>query len=265
MFARARSVKVMAWSLLAAAVALGIADFAQAAPAGPCQEMTVSNVPYVVCTFDLHTSALKLHWKNPQGEPYGTVGALARAAGRSGSAVSMAINAGMYHADGTPVGLYVENGQQLVKANTAGGPGNFHMKPNGVFYFTDLEAGVMETGKFLKTKPGADYATQSGPMLVIDGKLHPRFSAHGPSLKIRNGVGVRDNGQTVVFAISNDGVSFGDFARLFRDTLKCSNALFLDGSISSVWAPSAGRSDELWPAGPIVSARPRAKAAATSK
>ena len=241
------------------------AGSAKAAPAGPCQELTVSNVPYVVCTFDLRTSALKLHWKSPGGEPYGTVGALARAAGRSGGPVSMAINAGMYHADGTPVGLYIENGQQLVKANTAGGPGNFHMKPNGMFYFSDLEAGVMETGKFLKVKPKADFATQSGPMLVIEGKLHPRFSAHGPSLKIRNGVGVRDNGQTVVFAISNDGVSFGDFARLFRDTLKCPNALFLDGSISSVWAPSAGRADELWPAGPIVSAKPKAEAAGKPK
>ena len=91
-----------------------------------------------------------------------------------------------------------------------------------------------------------------------DGKLHPRFSAHGPSLKVRNGVGVRD-GQTVVFAISNEAVSFGDFGRLYRDTLKCSNALFLDGSISSLYAPSAGRSDELWPAGPIVSVRAKGK------
>ena len=93
-------------------------------------------------------------------------------------------------------------------------------------------------------------------MLVIEGKLHPRFSANGPSLKIRNGVGIRD-AQTVVFAISNEGVSFGDFGRLFRDQLGCANALFLDGSISSLYAPSIGRSDQLWPVGPIVSARPR--------
>ena len=170
----------------------------------------------------------------------------------------MAVNAGMYHADSSPVGLYVEGGQQLKKANTAGGPGNFHMKPNGIFYFTSEEAGVMETGKYLKAKPAADFATQSGPMLVIDGKLHPRFSADGPSLKIRNGVGVRD-AQTIVFAISNEAVSFGDFGRLFRDALTCPNALFLDGSISSLWAPSVDRSDEFWPAGPILSAKARKK------
>jgi uncharacterized protein YigE (DUF2233 family) len=116
---------------------------------------------------------------------------------------------------------------------------------------------VMETSRFVKAKPKADYATQSGPMLVIDGKLHPKFSANGPSLKVRNGVGVRDGGQTVVFVISDEGVSFGDFARLFRDQLKCPNALFLDGSISSLWAPSINRADEFWPAGPIVVAKPR--------
>ncbi len=230
----------------------------QAADSAPCRDAMVEGTSYVICTFDLRTTTLKLHWKAPSGEPYGTVGTLARAEGRAGGPVAMAVNAGMYHSDLRPVGLYIEGGQQLKAANTAGGPGNFHLTPNGVFYFTADNAGVMETGKFLKTRPKADYATQSGPMLVIDGRLHPRFSANGPSLKIRNGVGVRD-GQTVVFAISNDAVSFGDFGRLFRDTLKCPNALFLDGSISSLWAPSVGRSDEFWPAGPILSAKVRLK------
>ena len=213
---------------------------------------------YTVCTFDLASTAVRLNWKDKDGQPYGTVGAFADASKRSGPPLLFAMNAGMYHADGTPVGLYIEGGEQLVKANTAAGPGNFHLKPNGVFYVAGNEAGVMETGRFLKAHPKAEFATQSGPMLVIEGKLHPKFSANGPSLKIRNGVGVRD-AHTVVFAISNEGVSFGDFGRLYRDTLKCPNALFLDGSISSLYAPSAGRSDELWPAGPIVSVRAKGK------
>lgn len=234
------------------------AGAAKAAEPSPCRETTFEAKSFVVCSFDLRTTTLRLHWKDAGGAPYGNVGTLARAMNRSGGPVLMAINAGMYHADYSPVGLYVEGGQQLKKANTAGGPGNFHLKPNGIFYFTADEAGVMETSKFLKAKPKADFATQSGPMLVIDGKLHPRFSADGPSLKIRNGVGVRD-AQTVIFAISNEAVSFGDFGRLFRDALKCPNALFLDGSISSIWAPSINRSDEFWPAGPILSAKQRKK------
>jgi uncharacterized protein YigE (DUF2233 family) len=245
------------WRKLGMAVGLACASWpVMAAETAPCREAVVEGTSYVICTFDLRTTTLRLHWRAPSGEAYGTVGTLARALGRVGGPVVMATNAGMYHPDLRPVGLYIEGGQQLIGANTAGGPGNFHMKPNGVFYFTADEAGVMETSKFLKSKPKADYATQSGPMLVIDGRLHPRFSANGPSQKIRNGVGVRD-GQTVIFAISNEAVSFGDFARLFRDTLKCPNALFLDGSISSLWAPSVNRADEFWPAGPILSVKAR--------
>lgn len=238
----------------------GLAAFcaapASAAETAPCREVVFEGHAFSVCTFDLKTTTLRLHWKDAGGAAYGTVGTLARSLSASGGPVLMAVNAGMYHADGAPVGLYIEGGKPFVKANTASGPGNFHMKPNGVFYWTGDEAGVMETGRFLKTKPKADYATQSGPMLVIDGRLHPRFSANGPSLKIRNGVGVRD-GHAVTFAISNEPVSFGDFGRLFRDELHCPNALFLDGSISSLWAPSLKRADEFWPAGPIVSAKAR--------
>jgi uncharacterized protein YigE (DUF2233 family) len=234
-----------------------IATGAAAAPGQPCQQMTVKDTSYSVCTFDMKTTALSLNWKGADGAAYGTVGAAARALGRTGGPVTFAMNAGMYHADNSPVGLYIEGGKELKKANLAGGFGNFHMKPNGVFYFTAEEAGVMETSRFVKARPKTDYATQSGPMLVIEGKLHPKFSANGPSLKVRNGVGVRDGGQTVVFVISDEGVSFGDFGRLFRDHLKCPNALFLDGSISSLWAPSINRADEFWPAGPIVVAKPR--------
>jgi uncharacterized protein YigE (DUF2233 family) len=90
-------------------------------------------------------------------------------------------------------------------------------------------------------------------MLVIDGKIHPKISDEGASRKRRNGVGVRDS-HTVVFAISDGPVSFGAFARLFRDALGCRNALFLDGSISSLYAPNLGRADAIFPMGPIIGA-----------
>jgi uncharacterized protein YigE (DUF2233 family) len=140
------------------------------------------------------------------------------------------------------VGLYVEQGRELVRANTKPGYGNFHMKPNGVFYISgDGAAAVAETRAFLKQRPRAALATQSGPMLVIDGRLHPRFDRASTSLKARNGVGVRADGK-VMFAISQGEVSFDAFARLFRDGLNCPNALFLDGgSASSLYAPSLSR------------------------
>jgi uncharacterized protein YigE (DUF2233 family) len=124
-----------------------------------------------------------------------------------------------------PVGLYVEQGRELVHVNTLSGYGNFHMKPNGIFFVSGDKAAVAETGAFLKQQPRTDLATQSGPMLVMNGRVHPRFDRRSTSLKARNGVGVRPDGK-VLFAISQGEVSFDALARLFRDALKCPNALF---------------------------------------
>ena len=71
-------------------------------------------------------------------------------------------------------------------------------------------------------------------MLVIDGKLHPRFLEESNSRKIRNGVGVSADGEWLHFGISEGFVTFHEFGRLFRDQLDCHNALFLDGSISAI-------------------------------
>jgi uncharacterized protein YigE (DUF2233 family) len=88
-------------------------------------------------------------------------------------------------------------------------------------------------------------------MLVVDGQVHPRILPTGTSEKIRNGVGVQDSGD-IAFAIADEPVTFDAFARLFRDALACRNALFLDGSVSSLYAPELNRDDELQPIGPIV-------------
>src|SRR5436305_14088083 len=98
------------------------------------------------------------------------------------------------------------------------------MKPNGIFFVAGETAGVLETGAYLKRQLQPDIATQSGPMLVINGRLHPRFVRANISLKPRSGVGVR-NAHTVVFAISDGEVSFQAFGRLFLDELKCNDAL----------------------------------------
>ena len=163
------------------------------------------------------------------------------------------MNGGMYGDDRMPVGLYIEDGRMMKAANTASGRGNFHLKPNGVFYAAGESAGVLETGRYLAARPRAEIATQSGPMLVIDGRIHPAFSEDSTSRKLRNGVGVRQ-GQVVLFAISDAPVTFIEFAHLFKDGLGCRDALFLDGSVSSLYAPSLGRSDGLAPLGPIIGA-----------
>lgn len=212
---------------------------------------------YTVCRFDLRQDSLRLYNLDSTGTPYGSFGALEDALRGKGLDLVFAMNAGMYGEDLKPIGLYVEDGKRLKKANRRDGPGNFHMKPNGIFFINGKTGGVMETEAFLKSGISPRYASQSGPMLVIDGEIHPKFSADGTSFQRRNGVGSPD-AHTLVFAISENGVNFHSFARLFRDHLNCPNALFLDGSISSLHAADLSRSDGFFELGPIVAlAKPR--------
>jgi uncharacterized protein YigE (DUF2233 family) len=144
--------------------------------------------PYTICEVDLRKQMLRLYWKKPDGTPYAHLSALPRTLEGEAGALLFATNAGMFDPALKPVGLYVEQGRELVHVNTKSGYGNFHMKPNGVFYVSVDRAAVAETRAFLKQRPQADLATQSGPMLVINGRLHPRFDRHSTSLKMRNGV-----------------------------------------------------------------------------
>lgn len=223
---------------------------AQAAPVD-CRSVDHQGHDYTACTIDLASADLRLFWQSPEGRPYGSFRAVEADLAGQGRQLAFAMNAGMFDDDQRPIGLYIEDGERLVGANTRSGYGNFHLKPNGVFYWSGESAGVMETGRFLERRPAARFATQSGPMLVIDGRIHPRFVADSNSRKIRNGVGVRD-GHTVVFAISEAPVTFYEFATLFRDTLGCDNALFLDGSLSALYAPGFGRTGLGSWYGPIV-------------
>ncbi|WP_373506115.1 phosphodiester glycosidase family protein [Aestuariivirga sp.] len=220
------------------------------ARAGCAQESFEGN-SYAVCRFDLRQDRLQLFSLDANGQPYGSFSALADALEDRGQLLAFAMNAGMYDDGLKPIGLYVERGKQAKKINRRDGPGNFHLKPNGVFYIKGDKGGVMETEAFLKSGIRPDHASQSGPMLVIDGAIHPKFSEDGQSRQRRNGVGSPD-GHTLVFVISESWVNFHSFARLFRNRLGCKNALFLDGSISSIYAPELGRRDGFFPLGPIV-------------
>jgi uncharacterized protein YigE (DUF2233 family) len=218
----------------------------------PCAATRFEGASYTVCTFDVRRDDIRIHWKGPDGKPYASFDRLADALAAQGRRLLFAMNGGMFETDLSPVGLLVENGKQKHRPDTREGDSNFHMKPNGVFYVADGVAGIAETGRFLSSGPLARYATQSGPMLVIDGRVHPKIHATGTSAKIRNGVGVR-NGAEVVFAISNEPVTFYAFAELFREGLNCPNALFLDGTVSSLYAPDLNRDDSLSTLGPIIS------------
>jgi uncharacterized protein YigE (DUF2233 family) len=233
-------------------VLFGLACVCAAPAVAACVPENFDGAKFTVCAFDPRHEEIRLFWKGADGRPYGSFAALADALRGKGQRLTFAMNAGMFKEDQSPVGLYVEKGQKLHDADTrGGGASNFHLKPNGVFWIGDGAAGVTETSRYLAAPSAALYATQSGPMLIVDGKIHPRILPSGTSEKIRNGVGI-DGAGAVVFAIADEPVTFDAFARLFRDALGCQNALFLDGSVSSLYAPELKRDDEVEPIGPIV-------------
>lgn len=148
--------------------------------------------------------------------------------------VLAATNAGMYHEDRRPVGLHIERGRLYAPRVTGPSQGNFGMLPNAIFYVGPSGAGVVNTTAWEGVVEQTLIATQSGPALVLDGVLHPRFSSTSPSMRLRSGVGVRDP-QSVIWVISDDLVRFHELATLFRDVLHCPNALYLDGTVSQMW------------------------------
>lgn len=226
--------------------------------AAACHNQNFKGSTYTVCEFDARKDKIALFNLDGSGQPYGGFSPLRQDLAAKGNTLMFAMNGGMFGTDLRPIGLYVENGKMMHKASRAGGSGNFHLKPNGVFWVAGEKAGVTETEAYLKSGLKPDFATQSGPMLVVGGAIHPKLSPTGTSVKIRNGVGVVDD-HTVEFVISDNLVTFHDFASLFLDILKCRNALFLDGSVSSLYAPELGRSDFLARLGPMVGVTAPAK------
>jgi uncharacterized protein YigE (DUF2233 family) len=224
----------------------------------PCRDLSFEAVAYVVCEIDLRTGDVTVFHAGGDGKAFGSLQAFDTAMSGRGVPVLLAMNAGMYHQDLSPVGLLVEDGRELAPLNLADGDGNFFLKPNGVFLIgKDGTAAVMEINAYTAAKPAVRFATQSGPMLVIGGRLHPRFEENGTSRYIRNGVGVRD-ADTVVLAISRSQVSLGSFARLFRDALDCPDALFFDGAISALSDGNRMIVGGTYPAGPIIAVSAKA-------
>jgi uncharacterized protein YigE (DUF2233 family) len=220
--------------------------------AAMCRDITHESLTHTICEVAAG-SDLRLFLNGADGAPLASFGRIDAQLAAEGRKLGFAMNAGMYHADRRPVGLYVENGVELAPLVTAAGPGNFGLRPNGVFCIRpDGRFAVVESRAFRDAGIPCRHATQSGPMLVIDGALHPRFLPASDSRYVRNGVGVSADGTRAVFAMSRAKVNFHEFALLFRDALGLPQALYFDGNISRLHAPDLGRSDFGFPMGPVV-------------
>ncbi|MEO0896737.1 MAG: phosphodiester glycosidase family protein [Bacteroidota bacterium] len=204
-------------------------------------------------TINLSQSNLKLYWTDESGLPFRNLGKLKDWLEERGKRMVFGINAGMYLTDNSPQGLFIDDSieRRPIDLGDSEGFENFYLKPNGVFYLDDSGANIMESESFASEKPSAHLATQSGPMLLINGKIHPKFREGSSNLNIRNGVGIINN-ETVVFIISRQAVNFYDFAMVFKEKFSCKNALYLDGAISKMYLPELDRKDLSGNLGPLL-------------
>ncbi|MDH6591016.1 uncharacterized protein YigE (DUF2233 family) [Variovorax sp. TBS-050B] len=231
--------------LLALSCAVGLA----VAAAGVA---TAADPRYTVVEIDPRTDRLELFLRDRTGAPFHRFDRLEAWLAGQGRQLVFAVNAGMYHADFSPVGLLVQEGRELAPLNLDAGAGNFFLQPNGVFAVTEAGARVVESSEYpaLAQRERVRLATQSGPLLLRRGVVHPRFIPGSDSRKIRNGVGIA--GDKALFVISEEPVSFHEFALHFRDVLHCRDALYLDGTVSALHSRALGRSDFRRELGPIL-------------
>ncbi|SNR63465.1 phosphodiester glycosidase family protein [Hymenobacter mucosus] len=212
---------------------LGVLGMAQ------CGKSSSSSAPaadhYISYQVNPRQLTVRLYWQDERGEKFRSIRRLREWLAAHGQRLLFATNGGMYKAGNIPLGLLLEQGVVRTPLDAAQGVGNFYLKPNGVFYLTaDGQPGIVSTTAFSKV-PQVHYATQSGPLLVLNGRVHPAFKPHSANLHIRSGVGLLPNGDAL-FAMSKEKVSFYDFAMYFQRQ-GCQTALYLDGFVSRTYLP----------------------------
>ena len=204
-----------------------------------------------VCRVDVKKERLQLFHRDENGQPFKRFPPLVKWLEERGQTLTFAMNAGMYERDYSALGVSVADGKELTPLNTAIGEGNFFLKPNGVFLVSERGARIVETSEYPRLKERVLVATQSGPLLVYNGKMHPAFREGSENRLFRNGVGV-PSPDVALFAISEAPVNFHEFTTMFRDVLHCPDALFFDGTVCSLYAPKLKRNDFRIDLGPFI-------------
>jgi uncharacterized protein YigE (DUF2233 family) len=221
------------------------------ASAVECSEIQFQSTRSTICRVDLRKDHLQLFLNDDSGKPFTSFRRVAQSLAAHDEELAFAMNGGMYREDYSPVGLLVMTGHQVHRLNLASGFGNFYLKPNGIFVLSASGAHIVESSEYRSLQEPVILATQSGPLLLHAGQIHSSLSPGGTSRLIRNGVGIVST-KEILFVISEDPINFYDFALLFRDRLKCSDALYLDGNVSSLYSKGLGRDDRRVPLGPII-------------
>ncbi len=229
MFLEAYNMKKYILILGVLGISIGLYNF----KTNPIDSRIVSHI------VDISTSNLKMFYKDTKGNSIGNFKQLNTILELKGQRLRFGMNGGMYLQDQSPQGLFVENGQIIKPINRETSTyGNFYMEPNGIFGIDKLNKPILIPSSQYTSDLDLNYATQSGPMLLINGDYHPKFNKGSKNVHIRNGVGILPNGK-VIFAISKERINFYDFATYFKE-MGCVNALYLDGFVSRLYLPEKG-------------------------
>lgn len=212
-----------------------------------------NGVQYQIFIADLDSHYIDLHLYNSAS----TINQVKTELESQNKSCLMITNAGMFTPTYEPEGLYVQNSTTLFKLDSLQPDTNlnFYLQPNGVFFIDTANIPhIVTTRNYFKVAANSKprIATQSGPMLVIDGKLHQAFKPNSENKYVRSGVGLLSNGK-VVFACTVNGSNFYNFASVFKDVFGCANALFLDGAISLMYQPGISPQTTGGQFGPIIS------------
>jgi uncharacterized protein YigE (DUF2233 family) len=105
-------------AFLLAAASLAAPNNSTLAETQPCRSMEHERNAYTICEVDLRKHTVRLYWKRSDGTPYAYLSALPRSLEGDAGRLLFATNAGMFDPALKPVGLYVEQGQELVDVNT---------------------------------------------------------------------------------------------------------------------------------------------------
>lgn len=163
-----------------------------------------------------------MFWKDGKGQPYNNFSNVLQ----QNPKLVFLMNGGMFTPEHEPVGLFIENGKVLRETKILKDPSvNFGIQPQGIFAIYKDRADILHVPA---STVGMVFATQSAPVLVINGQVNPNLPT-GKLIK-RNGVGIKKDG-TIFFALET--MNFKDFAEHFIRN-GCVKALYLDGFVSQV-------------------------------
>lgn len=173
-----------------------------------------------------------LFLKNSNNKPYASLNTLKEELTKNNKQILFAMNAGMYMENLMPLGLYIEDSKTIRKLNEAKNKyGNFYIEPNGVFFKTTNSFHIVSREKYqIISKNNISFATQSGPLLIIDGGINSNITKLTGSTT-RNAACINDE-KDLILTISTKSVTFSELANHLKNNLHCQNAIFLDGGIS---------------------------------